>query len=1100
MPIVSYASRSVKSLLALVFACGLPATTQAEQFSIIAIPDTQAYLDHSGDTINGGNASRFFGQTTWIAGNIGAETIIYGTHLGDIVNTSDCNPADEHWATANDAMVTLDATNLPYGISPGNHDYDWSSGNTCEADEPTAKYNNGVTPAEDGVMRPGFGPARYVAQPFYGGSRLPGENDDNYILFQSPVTGVKFIGLNIGWSNSDMSVDGGLDAGESASIAADESAKLAWADARLKEFADRKAIVTSHEISGDRNSGSPCDDGPGTGGSGKTFSPFGQALYDELKDNPNLYMMLSGHCQGEHYFRMSGSTVPLDEGEQDPARACMNDVHVIMSNYQFSNTSSAPLRLMEIDTVANTVDISTISTAGGTSANNFTIAGMSTSTRTNFQIPWENEISPSGVILLPDTSGSMNWGVNAGDFSPAAGEARIDYAIQAGTTFVDLMFAAPSSLSVANIGLATFPDHPYVPGVASADQIVPLTLFSPAVRTNLNAQIAGLTIGGGTPMLEGLEEADLMLNAMQCKAVVLLSDGAHNVPNGVSVGHADLESTLTTLGAGTSDVTQVYAINFADAGQNHIDVLTEIANRTDPDSTVGDSAQYFDALTDIDGVSGVFSTGLGLTTVYQKILTRLLGLDFGLDPIDSIAFGETRSFYQSVNLHDRKVTFVVSWRPSEAPLTVDVYDSSGQVLSPLDDDVDLIDGGSYLIFSVAINSMNANSRIGPSPWRVDVSHRPSNPCPPTRVCKAITGGQISDQDVIFNDDVVIDDGQRQFYQYSSIIDSGLKLHARLDRGHYYVGNQVRMMAEVAEGRRTIRGLKEIEVLVTAPNEGFGNFFAENTVTAAQLAKIPTSIGDEALSPVMRKSLFLRDAGLSFPARLPQRHFTLYDDGTNGDQIADDGVYTNVFADTLKAGVYSFNFRVSGPTRHGNLFNREDLIQTNIQVRPFASAIGVDAVFTGDDNGRLFDIKVTPKDQLGNFVGPGFGGKIALEPSLGRFIGKLVDNIDGSYNQTLLLDAGDDEDDTNILLDVLGVKKGVNLGQVLGGGGPEPQICDVDGDEDVDIIDIRRIAARRRQKADGPDDPADWDDNGIIDLLDVRGCQRSCTLPRCAIVN
>ncbi len=112
---------------------------------------------------------------------------------------------------------------------------------------------------------------------------------------------------------------------------------------------------------------------------------------------------------------------------------------------------------------------------------------------------------------------------------------------------------------------------------------------------------------------------------------------------------------------------------------------------------------------------------------------------------------------------------------------------------------------------------------------------------------------------------------------------------------------------------------------------------------------------------------------------------------------------------------------------------------------------------------------------------------------------MRDNLDGSYTRTLVLQPDDDEDNANILFDVLGAKKRVNLGQVLAGNQPPPRRCDVDGDSDVDMLDIREISLHRGQPASGPDDPMDWDQNGVIDLLDVRGCQLSCDLPRCAIV-
>ena len=60
---------------------------------------------------------------------------------------------------------------------------------------------------------------------------------------------------------------------------------LDWADALLKAYPNRRAIVTSHWII---NTGNPA-----------SFSAQGQDIYDALKNNPNLFLMLCGHVPGE---------------------------------------------------------------------------------------------------------------------------------------------------------------------------------------------------------------------------------------------------------------------------------------------------------------------------------------------------------------------------------------------------------------------------------------------------------------------------------------------------------------------------------------------------------------------------------------------------------------------------------------------------------------------------------------------------------------------------------------------------------------------------------------------------------------------------------
>ena len=59
------------------------------------------------------------------------------------------------------------------------------------------------------------------------------------------------------------------------------------------------------------------------------------------------------------------------------------------------------------------------------------------------------------------------------------------------------------------------------------------------------------------------------------------------------------------------------------------------------------------------------------------------------------------------------------------------------------------------------------------------------------------------------------------------------------------------------------------------------------------------------------------------------------------------------------------------------------------------------------------------------------------------------------------------------------------------------VCDINDDSFVDISDIRTIILNRNQPATGPEDPMDWDQNGVISITDARGCVLACSLPRCA---
>ena len=56
-----------------------------------------------------------------------------------------------------------------------------------------------------------------------------------------------------------------------------------------------------------------------------------------------------------------------------------------------------------------------------------------------------------------------------------------------------------------------------------------------------------------------------------------------------------------------------------------------------------------------------------------------------------------------------------------------------------------------------------------------------------------------------------------------------------------------------------------------------------------------------------------------------------------------------------------------------------------------------------------------------------------------------------------------------------------------------QRCDVDGNNVINTNDLKLIRERRGEAATHPDDPWDWDGNGVINGRDVGGCAKSCNV-------
>jgi hypothetical protein len=108
---------------------------------------------------------------------------------------------------------------------------------------------------------------------------------------------------------------------------------LAWANAVLQTNANRRAIVITHNFG---NTSTPVN-----------FSPQGSAIYNALKGNQNLFLMLAGHVTGQ------GSRADTYNG---------NTVRTFVSDYQgWENGGNGYLRIIDFSPVNNQVVLSTYS-------------------------------------------------------------------------------------------------------------------------------------------------------------------------------------------------------------------------------------------------------------------------------------------------------------------------------------------------------------------------------------------------------------------------------------------------------------------------------------------------------------------------------------------------------------------------------------------------------------------------------------------------------------------------------------------------------------------------------------------------------------------
>jgi len=273
---------------------GRPAVSQESDFTVVMLPDTQFYTDE----LYGGVKEMFIAQTQWIVNNREARNIVYVAQMGDVSNNGDTY-LDE-WLNATNALYRLETPlpgfpgGIPYGAAVGNHDQRVPAGDN----EPTTYYNQFL------------GVSHFQGRSYYGG-HYGNNNNNHYQLFSAG--GMDFIVIYFEYD------------------ATPDQTVLDWADALLKTFSNRRAIAVTHYFLN--------LDG--------TFGTQGSAIYEALKDNPNLFLMLCGHNHGET------RRTDVYAG---------NTVHTLLADYQGdSNGGDGLLRLLRFIPSQDKISVETYS-------------------------------------------------------------------------------------------------------------------------------------------------------------------------------------------------------------------------------------------------------------------------------------------------------------------------------------------------------------------------------------------------------------------------------------------------------------------------------------------------------------------------------------------------------------------------------------------------------------------------------------------------------------------------------------------------------------------------------------------------------------------
>jgi len=613
---------------------------------------------------------------------------------------------------------------------------------------------------------------------------------------------------------------------------------------------------------------------------------------------------------------------------------------------------------------------------------------------------------PPEVVCVMDISGSMKRDFN-GDYNMPEEQWRITYAKTALKAFAEILY---SNSSDAHYGLASF-KHPSSVEPCRAyinyptDNIITSFIYSSEIEPVIN----GLTPGGGTPLLAGLDSARKMFQTVDLnenKAIILLSDGAHNCPSLSNITsnsiYIDLMNQLITKKI------KVYTIAFGQAGEVNPVLLSDIATKT--------GGEFYDVTSNSDPnikvvldpsvtPASAWDAGHALDIAYSHVLDDGLDIDYTADPMGIINKNAVGQFDVPVSGLETRLTFFITWVTSQPDyLRVKIKASDGTELPVNNPDVTFIHRNNYTIITVADNYLNRPGIVGTNPWSLELD-----------------GSGINTESEKF-----------QYLVFNK--SSKLRFKTWFDRDWYYTGDKMKIFLEILEDNKRLTDLDKVLINGSMPAEGLGNVMAHKHVTINQLNELKktelenlTKVTNELavrdnlnekqkkeLLKINTNSLLDNISQNSLKAKLIEmenkgilsrrnkiNNLQFYDNGTFGDEIAGDGLYTTIVEKITKEGTYIFNITAID-TDQSKTIRRETQVQKyiKVKVRPqrfVKKIVRADTTIAGE---KVYNLYLRLKDRHGNIPSPYSLGDVNLSYDKGRMIGAVMANPDGSFTQMI----------------------------------------------------------------------------------------------------
>lgn len=256
------------------------------------------------------------------------------------------------------------------------------------------------------------------------------------------------------------------------------------------------------------------------------------------------------------------------------------------------------------------------------------------------------------------------------------------------------------------------------------------------------------------------------------------------------------------------------------------------------------------------------------------------------------------------------------------------------------------------------------------------------------------------------------------------------------------GNDIILKAKLTEVGQPLTNTPEhpvqVEALISKPDEGFGTYVSTHDPKNCRAGKpelppvdIPAGMDLTDLIYLWRRGLIslpthapLKYAAAQAQVDVPAPRFLkiaalfeqcgkerlirselpglqMFDDGTHGDQVAGDGIYTLRFSNTEYEGSYVVRFRVKGTSPTGAVFSRIRTISRYlcVDVDPTVSVFS-SRVYWRDGDTIVREYYVIPLDRFGNYLGPGYPDQVEFHATGGEWVSPVIDYNNGIYSRLL----------------------------------------------------------------------------------------------------